>query len=407
MGLASMERTAVMLDAYIVLLLVIILVLVLERLLSSKDQDVEECAAFSRSSSGGDSRPALRSAPDEGGGEEAFSYPGFRLKPGLRTSASLLALSVLFSIDTVAAQSTDTPTAILVIGAPGETEFGSNFLRQAQVWQKACTQGECRSLSIGSDVQTQTNDFDLLKQVLAAEPKEGLGRLWLVLIGHGTFDGKEARFNLRGPDVAASELAQWLRPFRRPLAVVDTSSCSAPFLKALAGTNRIIITATRSGYEQNFVRFGQYFAEALASPEADLDKDGQVSLLEAFLIASRQTVDFYKSQGRLATEHALLEDNGDGLGTPADWFEGLRATRKSKDNQPVDGLLARQVCLVPNEAERRLSSALRAQRDALEQAIFKHREKKSKIPEDDYYRELEQLLLDMAHFYESNSPGGT
>ena len=154
--------------------------------------------------------------------------------------------------------------------------------------------------------------------------------MWLVLIGHGTFDGKEARFNLRGPDVSADELALWLKPFRRPLAVIDTASCSAPFLNLLSATNRVIITATRSGNEQNFTRFGQYLAQALTDPEANLDKDGQVSLLEAFLTASHQAAEFYKLQGRLVTEHALLDDNGDGLGTPADWFRGLRAIKRPK-----------------------------------------------------------------------------
>src|SRR5256885_2838954 len=91
---------------------------------------------------------------------------------------------------------------------------------------------------------------------------------------------------------SSSDLADWLKPFRRPLVVINCASASAPFLKTLSGTNRVIITATRSGNELNFTRFGQYFAKALADPESDLDKDGQVSLLEAFLTASRRVADF-------------------------------------------------------------------------------------------------------------------
>jgi hypothetical protein len=202
-------------------------------------------------------------------------------------------------------------------------------------------------------------------------------------------------------------LALWLQPFHRPLAVIDTSSSSAPFLTKLSATNRVIITATRSGHEQNFARFGQYFAEALTNPEADLDKDGQVSLLETFLMASRQAAEFYKLDGRLVTEHALLDDNGDGLGTPADWFRGLRAIKKPKENAGVDGLLAQQFNLIRNDAEQQLTAETRAQRDALERAVLLHREKKSQMPEQEYYQELEKLLLGLAHFYESNSPSTT
>ncbi len=296
---------------------------------------------------------------------------------------------------------------ILVVGAPGEAEFGSNFVRQATLWQQACAKADCRQITLGLDTVSQTNDYELLRQTLAAEPKDGPAQLWLVLIGHGTFDGKEARFNLRGPDVSASELALWLQPFRRPMAIINTASSSAPFLTKLSATNRVIITATRSGHEQNYARFGQYLAEAITNPQADLDKDGQISLLEAFLMASRQATEFYKVEGRLATEHALLDDNGDGLGIPADWFRGLRAVKTPSENAPLDGLLARQFYLVRNEADQKLTADQRARRDALERAILIHRQKKSQLPEDEYYRQLEKLLLDLARFYQSNSTDAT
>ncbi len=306
-----------------------------------------------------------------------------------------------------ATASADCATVILVVSAPGEAEFGSNFVRQTTLWQQACAKADCRQVILGLDTVSQTNDYELLHQTLAAEPKDGLAQLWLVLIGHGTFDGKQARFNLRGPDVSASELALWLQPFHRPMAIIDTSSSSAPFLAKLSATNRVIITATRSGHEQNYARFGQYLAEAITNPQADLDKDGQISLLEAFLMASRQATEFYKVEGRLATEHALLDDNGDGLGIPADWFRGLRAVKTPGENAAVDGLLARQFHLVRNEADQKLTAEQRARRDALERAILIHRQKKSQLPEDEYYHQLEKLLLDLARFYQSNSADAT
>jgi len=224
--------------------------------------------------------------------------------------------------------------------------------------------------------------------------------LWLVLIGHGTFDGKEAKFNLRGPDCSASELAGWLQPFHRPVAVVNTASASGPFINKLSAPGRVVITATRSGNENNYARFGQYLAEAITDPEADLDKDGQTSLLEAFLIASRRVGEFYQLEGRLATEHALLDDNGDGLGTPADWFRGIRAVKKAKDGAALDGVRAHQFHLIRNEAERNLPPAVRLKRDELELEIARLREAKNQMDEDGYYSSLEKLLLQMARLYE-------
>jgi hypothetical protein len=130
--------------------------------------------------------------------------------------------------------------------------------------------------------------------------------------------------------VSDKELADWLRPCNRPLAVIDCASASAPFLNKLSAPGRVVVTATRTGGEVHYARFGDYLSAAIADPAADLDKDGQTSLLEAFLAASHQTAEFYKQAGRLATEHALLEDNGDALGTPADWFQGTRAVRAAK-----------------------------------------------------------------------------
>ena len=296
------------------------------------------------------------------------------------------------------------PTVALVVGAPGDAELGSNFLHQAQLWQAGAGKAGAHCFAIGVETNAASSDYDALKQLLSGEAKDGPAPLWLVLLGHGTFDGKEAKFNMRGPDVSATELADWLRPFHRPLVVIDTSSCSAPVINKLSGTNRVIVTATRSGHEQNFARFGQYFADAITNDKADLDKDGQVSVLEAFLIASRDVAEFYKTESRLATEHALLDDNGDGLGIPADWFRGVRAVKKPKENTSVDGVLAGQFVLVPSRTDALLSAEQRVQRDALERAVFLHREKKSQMAEEQYYDELEKLLLQLAKFYQTNGP---
>ena len=314
---------------------------------------------------------------------------------------AIVILAPFVSMAWAAEADSENAKVILVVGAAGESEFGTNFAQQVTLWQKACHQAGCPEFVLGLGHAGAANDYELLRQTLAAEPKDGPAALWLVLIGHGSFDGKEARFNLRGPDVTATDLALWLRPFRRPLAVIDTSSSSAPFMAKLSGTNRVVITATRSGNEQNFTRFGQYLAEAIEDPQSDLDKDGSVSLLEAFLTASRRTAEFYRVEGRIATEHALLDDNGDGLGTPADWFRGLRAIKKPKEDAVVDGLLAQQFQLAPSQADRNLTAEQRARRDSLEREVLLYREKKGQLPENEYYRELEKLLVKLARSYDS------
>lgn len=290
-------------------------------------------------------------------------------------------------------------TVIVVAGAPGEAEFATDITLQVEAWKRVSVQATAKLIVIGAEAVVTGTDHDRLKEALAAEPKSGLDEVWMVLIGHGTFDGKDAKLNLRGPDVSATEMAEWLKPFSRPLAVIDTTSSSAPFMNKLAAPGRVIVSATRSGNEHNYARFGKYLAEALPDPKSDLDKDGQVSLLESFLSAAHRTAEFYKTEGRLATEHALLDDNGDGLGTPADWFRGVIATKRTRDGAPPDGLRAHQFHLVRSTVEQQLSPEVRARRDRLEQQIAGLRDKKEKLGEEKYFNELEKLLLELAALY--------
>lgn len=293
-------------------------------------------------------------------------------------------------------------TVLVVVGAPGEEEFGQAFADAARRWEKACAAGGARCRVLGlAPTNGAVSDREQLQQALAGEPRDGSAELWVVLLGHGTFDGKEARFNLRGPDVSATELAAWLAPIRRPLAFLNTASASAPFLAKLSSTNRVVITATRSGSEVNYTRLGRYLSEAIADRSADLDKDGETSLLEAFLAGAARVAEFYKAEGRLASEHPLLDDNGDGLGTPPDWFRGVRAVKRAKTGAALDGLRAHQFHLVRSPAEQQLSAETRARRDAIELSIARLRENKGQLKEDEYYRQLEVLLLDLARLYET------
>ena len=196
-------------------------------------------------------------------------------------------------------------------------------------------------------------------------------------------------------------MVSWFEPIERPLALINTTSASAPFLKELSGPGRVILTATRDGFELNFARFGSYLVHALGSEEADLDKDGQTSLLEAFIMASRQTGEFYEIEGRLVSEHALLDDTGDQRGTPADWFRGVRPVKRAVQDAKPDGWRASQFHLVESELESRLSPEMKKERDALEQAVFELRDRRESIPMKDYLDQLEALLLPLARLYQS------
>jgi hypothetical protein len=293
------------------------------------------------------------------------------------------------------------PVVVVAVGAPGANAFGEKFEAAARSWETASRAAGAACTVIGLEPDS-TNDLDRLKAVLLAHPRQTTRELWLVLIGHGTFDGKEAKFNLRGPDLSASELAAWVGDFQGPLAIINTSSSSGPFLKKLSAPGRVIVTATRSGYELSFTRFGEYFSSAIANPQGDLDKDGQVSLLEAFLMASHQVAEFYKTEGRLASEHALLDDNGDGLGTAPDWFHGIRAVKKAADGASLDGSRAHQMHLLPSDTERRLSPQLRARRNELELRVEEMRQQKAQLSIEEYYQKLEPILLELARLYESS-----
>jgi hypothetical protein len=301
------------------------------------------------------------------------------------------------------AQTNEERTLVLVVGAPGEPEYAEQFSAQADLWKQAAAKGGLQLTVVGLNSSATNDDRTILMNALATEVSKPDGELWLVFLGHGTFDGHSAKFNLRGPDISADELAAAVKPCRRRLIVIQCASASGPFLSALSGPGRVIITATRSGYEANATHFGGYLARAIADSSADLDKDGQTSLLEAFLLASRQTADFYKEQGRLMTEHALLDDNGDGLGTPPDWFQGVRAVKKASGGNSVDGVRAHQVMLVRGDSEQKLSPEVRAHRDELEQKLSALRSRKSAMREDDYYKELEAILVETARLYQAGS----
>jgi hypothetical protein len=209
----------------------------------------------------------------------------------------------------------------------------------------------------------------------------------VVLIGHGSFDNQQAKFNLVGPDLTAKDYAGLLGSLPGKRAVfVNCASSSGEFIKPLSAEGRIVITATRSGSEQNATVFAEHFIAGLTDSAADADKNGRVSLLEAFTYASKLTADWYKQKNRLATEHALIDDNGDGVG--------------HEEAAGGDGSLAKVVFLDSKQLEEAGGDAeltkLIAQRQQLEEAVEKLKGRKSEMKQEEYDADLERLLVELA-----------
>jgi hypothetical protein len=212
--------------------------------------------------------------------------------------------------------------------------------------------------------------------------------VFVALLGHGSGEGAASRIGLPGPDLSVRDLAELLAPLEgRTLVVLNAASGSGDFLPALSGKGRVVITATKSAMERNATTFAVPFTKGLVDGEADADKDGRVTLLEAFQYARGEVTRAYESDGRLLTEHAQLDDNGDQKGSA-----------EPGSSQP-DGTLARQIAFglrpVVVSSDPRVA-ALEKERRALESAVAELRLKKVTMDSVSYERELERLVTALA-----------
>ena len=316
--------------------------------------------------------------------------------------------------------SSDRQQLIVLVGAPGTDEYGATFRSWSARWEEAAKRAEINCTVISpapvaakaasetttsetdSEARTPVTDLQRLREAIAsASEVKSVEPLWIVFIGHGTFDGRTASWNLQGPDVSAELLAEAFKSLQRPLAIVACASCSAPFINALSGTDRVVISATKDGNQIQYSRFGEAMSLAISTLEADINRDGQTSLKEAWLFASRRTAEFYKTEGRLATEHSLLDDNGDGKGIRSELYEGDRIVANVEKPQEVDGRLAARWSFVRSEEERRLTPEQRQSRDTLETQLEELKNRKQTMSESEYLNQLEALMLPLAELYKS------
>ena len=293
--------------------------------------------------------------------------------------------------------------ALIVVGLGGNADYRDRFHNQAVALREAFTSkhgmptehvtylGERPESApeIVTDKSTRDNVLSYLSTI--AQQMGPSDRLLVILIGHGTSDQAEARFNITGPDLAPSDLQMALTGFpTQTLALVHTGSASGGFLKPLSGPNRIIITATRTQRERNATEFAQFFVEAITGESADLDKDERVSLLEAYQYAREEVIRFYEEENEIRTEHAVLDDNGDGTGSEE---VGL--------NEP-DGSLAAGFQLggisVTEEAINQDPELARLydERRQIQARITELRVLRDAMQEEAYMAAMEELLVELA-----------
>jgi hypothetical protein len=279
---------------------------------------------------------------------------------------------------------------VTISGLGGEPDYEQRFAGLAGDMDKLLKQsgGELHVFTLSGKDATRTRINEIFATV--ARQAKAEDDLVVMLIGHGSFDGVEYKFNIPGPDISGTELSGLCDKIaaKRQL-IVNTTSASGGSVAAMKKSGRAVITATKSGTEKNATVFARYWIEALRDPAADVDKNEAISALEAFEFAERKTSGFYESQKRLATEHPQFEDTGKS--------DPVRAPSTGS----AEGLLLSTFTLVRiGEAQRAAADPakrdLLAKKEAIEQKIDKLKYEKAAMPEDDYKRQLTAALLELA-----------
>jgi hypothetical protein len=278
------------------------------------------------------------------------------------------------------AHSAGAATYILTVaGLGGEPDYEQRFSLWAtdtdKILKTGSTDRVVETLK-GPDATKARVEAALSKIAGQAKPADAFV---LMLIGHGTFDGTDYKFNLPGPDITAAELAAAINkiPATRQV-VVDMTSASGAAIQAFKKDNRTVITATKNGQEKNATLFARYWVEALRDPAADVDKNETITALEAFQYADKKTVEFYKEQKRLATEHAQIDDQQRAASFPLLRFGSAAA-------------------VVSDPAKKELV----AKREELENKIDALKYQKSLMAPADYQKQLTQLLVELSKVQEA------
>ena len=274
-------------------------------------------------------------------------------------------------------------THLLVItGVPGDEEHAAQFKKWATSFIDAAKTKDAApdaNITYLADKQSTRGGVEKAFTDLAARVKP-TDAVFVLLLGHGSFNGTQAAFNLPGPDLTVDEWAKLLGrlPAQR-VAFVNTTSSSGAFLPAVAAPGRVVITATKTGGERNETQFPEYFVAAFNDAAADRDRNGHVSVAEAFEYAKTKVVQAFQQKGLLLTEHAVMDDGGEGRLAAALFLGTGRA----------EGALAVDLS---DPAMKQLAG----EKDAIDQQIAALKLKKNTMDEAQYDAQLEHLLTDLA-----------
>jgi hypothetical protein len=303
-----------------------------------------------------------------------------------------LRIVTLATVSVFAAQAQAAVYYVIVAGLGGEPDYEQRFTAAAKDLDKVFKAADSAAhVFTLTGAQATTSQ---LKETLSAVARDAKvdDAFVLILIGHGSFDGVEYKFNLVGPDVTAGEIAAMCDriPSRRQL-VVDTTSASGGAIPGLERPGRAVIAATKSGTEKNATVFARYWVEALRDPAADTDKSESISAMEAFAYATTKTAAFYDSQKRLATEHAVFDDVGHG--------EPVRAAGGGQ-GAFMSSFIVLRLGTSQQAANDPAKKGLLAKKEELEQKIDTLKYQKAAMDPADYKTQLTAALLELAKVQE-------
>lgn len=297
--------------------------------------------------------------------------------------------------------------ALLIGGLGGEQQYSDKFDRLLHESKKALIENflfPAENITVLAESREREEDFvddisnaDNITAWFndAADKITENDHVYIILFGHGSFNGAHANFNIPRKDLSDIDFAKLVNKLNaNRIIFINTTSSSFPFIESISGENRIVITATKSPTQRNITRFPDYLVEGFSDPSADLDKNGDLSVLEVFKYAAQKTERFFEDNGNLATEHSMIEDTGD-----------RRAARLNELEMSNEGAFAdatflkrRASAYLTSEAAMQDSVLMRllTEQEQVELDISKLKTEKDLYGEQEYYDQLEKLLVRLA-----------
>jgi hypothetical protein len=314
----------------------------------------------------------------------ASTWGGFERKKSLRSlrSLRLTALLGLCAVLCAAPGYAQQSHLLVITGVPGDEEHAKQFQKWADTFVDAAKKKDSvpeTNITVLADRKATKEGVEKAFADLSAQVKPG-DAVVILLLGHGSFNGEQAAFNLPGPDLTVADWGKLLGKLSsQRVAFINTSSSSGAFLPAIAAPGRVVITATKTGGERNETQFPEFFTAAFGDPSADRDRNGHVSIAEAFDYAKAKVVQAFQQKGNLLTEHATMDDGGEGQ-LASSMFLGIGRADAALTADTSDPAVKKLV----------------DEKEAIDRQIAALKLRKSGMPDAQYEEQMEKLLTDLA-----------